>query len=149
MPYSTPWRSPVPHDNDGLHEFFGYTPEDAEITAQLCQYLAVTYWITIREAAEMVDLTLQALCPVIYEHTLELEELIDEAKRDRDLLKLPLPAEEALAIWLRERDRLRLVASFIDNPTKRARIEKFLEEREAAMDALRAKAMAQRATQNG
>jgi hypothetical protein len=46
-------------------------------------------------------------------------EKIAEARRDADLLKLPLPVEEAFSIWQRSCAGLRLVAENDPNPEKR------------------------------
>jgi hypothetical protein len=46
-------------------------------------------------------------------------EKIAEARRDADLLKLPLPVEEACSIWQRSCAGLRLVAENDPNPEKR------------------------------
>ena len=135
---STPWRNPV--DGYGTHAFVGETPERAEYIAGLFKQLAVTHWLTVREIDEMTELALRAIKPELYDRLEEFNQLVAEAKRDRDLLKLPLPVDEALAIWVRERDRLRHVASLITDPAKRQRIVAFLEEQEAAMDALIARA---------
>jgi len=74
----------------------------------------------------------------------ELQGLIEEGQRDRDLLTLPLPLEEALAIWARTRKGLLWVAENDHDEVRGRKIRAFVEEREKAMLRLRVKARPER-----
>jgi len=104
----------------------------AEVACLHCE-LAARYWITIKEVYRMVRVAVFGPMAVDDEFNpdKELEKLGRQAEQDHELLKLPLPLDEAMAIWERSRDLLRLLAPF--NP----KVEAFLEEREAEMARLR------------
>ena len=98
-------------------------PRVAELFFEIC----VRNWMTVREVYRMARLAV--LGP---DDALDPHEQHKQAMRDRDLLKLPLPREEALAIWERSRDFLLQCAEFSEGE-RRAKIERFLAERDAVM----------------
>lgn len=105
--------------------------------AQFHLEVAARHWMTIKEVYRMVRVAI--LGPAALDDDFDpfaqslFAQLLGEAECDRELLKLSLPPEEALAIWKRSRDGLRRVVDATTDPAKRARLEKFLIEREAAM----------------
>jgi hypothetical protein len=96
--------------------------------------LLLTYFGDVEEIMRAMD--------VVEDHDaharcLVAEDLIEEAQHDRDLLKLPLPIEEAWAIWVRAREGLQWLADHC--PERRVEIEAFLAERERKMAQLHAR----------
>jgi hypothetical protein len=65
----------------------------------------------------------------------ELQERQHQAEIDAELLKLPMPVEQALKIWDRNCEGLRWLAERF--PAKRAEIEVMIEQRRTAMKSLR------------
>jgi hypothetical protein len=130
------YRDPVDKDN------FIMWPEEIEEWVPWNFYdLAVEFQMTIKQLHKLVEAAVHG--PEVFDERWdpdrEFKSLLAEAERDAALLKLPLPIEEALAIW--ERNRARVVAALpYCTAAKRAEIEKFLEERDASM-----KQLAQRA----
>jgi hypothetical protein len=110
---------------------------DPEEVAQIWRELAIKFGVTFREIYKMIRVELLGPEGINdkFDPFAELNRLRREEERDADLLKLPLPIEEALAIL--ERNRARVVAMLpYCSPEKRAEIEKFLDERDAAMKGL-------------
>lgn len=121
--------------------------DDDEEVARLFWEFAARQRITIKEAYRMLRVALYG--PVALDDEFDplagIKRLQREAKQDHALLNFPLRIEEAAQIWQRTRDGLAWVAARHPNPTKRAELERFLAEREAAREKLRDKARAQRA----
>ena len=76
----------------------------------------------------------------------KITDRIRGAERDANLLKLELPLEEAVAIWLRAREGLQWLAANCPDPERRAKIEAFIAPKESRMAALIAKAQAKATT---
>ena len=131
MSFGTHARDPV----DGTAYFFTDEKDSARL-AWLHWELAARYWITIKEAYRMVRVAVFGLMALDDEFNpdKELEKLGRQAEQDHELLKLPLPLDEAMAIWERSRDLLRMIAAI--NPRKRAQIKAFLAEQDAVMAGL-------------
>jgi hypothetical protein len=109
-----------------------FVGDDAAHVALSHLEVAARHSMTIKELYRMVRVAI--LGPAALDDDFDpFAQPLSEAERDRDLLKLSLPPEEALAIWKRSRDDLRRVVDATTDPAKRAQLEKFLTEREAAM----------------
>ena len=108
-----------------------FLDEDGPYEARLWLEISQRHWLTAREIYEVLQPTLA--------DSDERQQGPDELQRDANLLKLPLPMEEALAIWERARDFLLRCAEH-SNGERRAKIERFLAERDAAMAKLRSRA---------
>lgn len=129
MTLSTGMRDPV--DGSGVT----FTGPDHEKIARLHWEVAARYLITIAEVYRMARVAVfgpEALDDE-FNPFAEIEELQREGEQDSNLLKLALPIDEALAIWERNWEGLRFIAARTTDPEKRARIDYFLGEREAAM----------------
>ena len=117
--------------------------DDDEEVARLFWEFAARQRFTIKEAYRMLRVALYG--PVAlddeFDPFAEIKRLQREAKQDHALLNFP-PSVEAEQIWQRARDGLRWVAARHPNASKRAELERFLAEREFAMEKLRDKARA-------
>jgi hypothetical protein len=111
--------------------------DDAQYAKACFAYLAQTYWLGVWEIYFMVDLAARELDPDHDE--VEMADLLHQASQDRESLRLNKhllrPLEGAIEVWLRERERMRYVA-LLCSAEKRAKIEAFLEQREAGMIAI-------------
>jgi predicted house-cleaning noncanonical NTP pyrophosphatase (MazG superfamily) len=89
--------------------------------------------LTMLDIANLVE-------EVVQEEAAEFQKLRQNAERNADLLKLPLPVAELLSIWRSQIEDLRYFTTLaICGPERRAQIEAELAEREAAMARLLAK----------
>ena len=89
--------------------------------------------LTMLEIAQYAD-------EVAEEHVAEFQKLRQNAERNADLLKLPLPLAELLSIWRQTAEDFRYFTTLaICEPERRERIEAELAEREEAMARLLAK----------
>jgi hypothetical protein len=127
---------------------FGIVREHEKRIVRLLWRVAAECRISILEVYEMVRIQAFGLSDFepyrdFYKHG----DFLWSLKQDRELLKLSLPFEEALAIWERTRDRLRAFAHRSSDPADRARIEAFLIDREASMAARAERARNRRAQQ--
>ena len=104
----------------------------------LYRSLARRYQISISDICTMLGLILHGPNEVsLASPKHETTNRIRDAECDAALVKLELPLEEAMAIWLRAREGLQWLA---DNcPERRVEIEAFLAERERRMAQLRAR----------
>jgi hypothetical protein len=96
--------------------------------------LAQRYQLSILDICTM--LTLAVYGPDVEPET-ELTERTRELECDAALLKLALPIDEAVAIWLRAREGLQWSAANCPDPERRAKIEAFIAAQEDRMAALR------------
>jgi hypothetical protein len=120
--------------------------EESEYFKGLFAELGETYWISIRELLAMTELALQILDPELCDRRDEMARALWEARQDQETLRiietLNQPLEAALEVWSRSLERMRWMAERCADPAKRQQIEAMIEEREAAMDALIARAQA-------
>ena len=93
-----------------------FLDEEGPYEASRWLEISQRHWLTAREIYEM-------LLPALADFD-ERQRSADQLRRDANLLKLPLPMEEALAIWERARDFLLQCAEFSDGE-RRAKIERF------------------------
>lgn len=119
--------------------------EQGQYYKSLFQHLGWKHWVSIRELLAMTELAVQILEPEQWERGVEMARMVEEARQDAETLRmgskhLNYPLEAAIEVWLRHRDGLRWVAANTDDAEKRARIEAFLADRQAKMDALIARA---------
>ena len=122
-------RDPV----DGIAVTF--IGDDADVVADGFQDVSRHHGLTIAEVYRMVRVALFGVDALDddFDPLHEFEKRQDDSERDGALLSLPLPIDEALAIWRRAHDGLRWLLENERNPTRRARLTAVLEEREATM----------------
>ena len=112
--------------------------DEDDHTVGLYHTLACRYQISILDICKMLGYALYgpddeaANSPEV-----EIKDRIRDFERDANLLKLELPIEEAIAIWMRAREGLQWLADHC--PERREEIEAFLAERERRMEKLRAR----------
>lgn len=126
-------RCPV--SNDAL-----FMANEDEWSVAAYRSLARRYQISIWDICIMLELILYGPDDVALaspEH--KIEGRIRHAECDAALVKLELPIDEALAIWLRAREGLQWLAANCPDDERRAKIEAFIAEREGRMAALIAK----------
>jgi hypothetical protein len=147
MPYGFHLRCPVTDEcwsvGGAGWDFDSY--EEGQYFRGLFAALGRKHWISIRELFDMTDLALQILDPELSEGSSEAVLLVHEARQDAETLRLGskhlnYPLETAAEIWLRTRENLRCLAERMDEGPKREKLLAFLEERQAKMDALIARA---------
>jgi hypothetical protein len=115
--------------------------EQGQYYKSLFQHLGWKHWVSIRELLAMTELAAQIRDPKLWDRGVEMARMVGKARQDAETLRmgskhLNYPLEAAIEVWLRHRDGLRWVAANTDDAEKRARIEAFLADRQAKMDAL-------------